>query len=158
MPPLSPAYIHNAQTAVFDMLLDNVAEMLSHVSQEHRLHPFELRDGIFSIPMQAEWRGSRLVVGLRGQPERDLLAWMAGAVIGSASAWASLRDRRVLGAGRAPIEAAPELGLRGGAGYTLFEIDPQDAKVSAGDPLQIFNANETHEAQRPHEVVLFVKG
>jgi type VI secretion system protein ImpJ len=98
------------------------------------------------------------VIGLRGQPERELCAWLDGAMIGSAPVWASLRDRRVLGAPRSRLEEVPELGLRAGCGYTLFRIDTPAALVTPGDTLQIANMNEGHVAQRPHEAVLFVKG
>ena len=80
---------------------------------------------------------------------------MAGAVIGSASAWASLRERRVLGAARKAVDAAPDLGLRSG-GYSLYAIDA--GSVLAGEPLLIGNANESQSSQRPAEIVLFVKG
>jgi type VI secretion system protein ImpJ len=108
--------------------------------------------------MQPQWLGPRLVVGLRGQPERELAAWMAGAVIGSRTVWTSLSERRVLGAARKRIDEAPELGLRSGAGYTLFAIEVNDSFIVADQPLVISNANETNASQRPQEMVLFVQG
>ena len=98
------------------------------------------------------------MVGLRGQPERELTAWMAGAVIGSQTVWTSLSERRVLGAARQRIDDAPELGLRSSAGYTLFGIDVADTFIVPGQPLVISNANETSAMQRPHEMVMFLKG
>jgi type VI secretion system protein ImpJ len=113
---------------------------------------------VFSLPLEPAWMAPRLVVGLRGQPERELAAWMAGAVIGSRTVWTSLSDRRVLGAARRPIEDAPELGLRSSAGYTLFGIDVADSFIVPGQALVISNANETSAMQRPHEMVIFLKG
>jgi type VI secretion system protein ImpJ len=159
MPSQPAAWDHQRPQAMLDGVLATLEDALAEVSQEHRLLPFELRDSIFSLALRNDWLGgSRLVLGLRGQPEGELMAWMNGAVIGSASTWSSLRERRVLGAGRARIESAPELGLRGSSGYTLFQIDTSGAQVQPQELLQIANLNEHHAAQRPHELVLFVKG
>lgn len=159
MPTQPAAWDHQRPQALLDGVLATLEDALSEVSQEHRLLPFDLREGVFAQPLRAAWLESpRLVLGLRGQPEGELLAWMEGAVIGAASAWASLRERRVLGAARRRIEAAPELGLRGSSGYTLFEVDTASAAVQPDEVLQIANLNERHAARRPHELVLFVKG
>ncbi|WP_085316767.1 type VI secretion system baseplate subunit TssK [Derxia lacustris] len=156
LPALPPAYRHDAPRAAFDTLLDAIEDALGEVSLEHRLLPLSLADGVFTRGIAPGLAGKRLVVGLRGQPERDLVAWMEAAVIGSDADWTSLRERRVLGAARGRIEAAPELGLRGGNGYTLFQIDA--AAFAQGGTLRIANANETAAARRPHELALFVKG
>jgi type VI secretion system protein ImpJ len=83
---------------------------------------------------------------------------MAGAVIGSRTIWTSLSDRRVLGAARARIDEAPELGLRASSGYTLFSVEVAASFIVADQAILISNANESVLAQRPHEVVLFIKG
>ncbi|HEY1609739.1 MAG TPA: type VI secretion system baseplate subunit TssK, partial [Paraburkholderia sp.] len=85
-------------------------------------------------------------------------AWMEGAVIGSQSVYPSLRSRRVLGAVRRTVEYAEELGVRSGSGYLLFEIATDPAQVIANEQLAIGNPNEGESAQRPQEMVLFVKG
>ena len=83
---------------------------------------------------------------------------MEGAVIGAQSAWASMRERRVLGASRRRIEAAPELGVRASSGYTLFAIETPEILISAGQKLLVSNNNGTSASLRPQELVLFVKG
>ncbi len=158
MPPQPAAWDQQQPQAMLDALLLTLEDALTEVSQEHRLIPLDLRDGIFSQPLRAAWMGPRLVVGLRGQPEAELIAWMEGALIGSLSSWASLRERRVLGAVRRRIASAPDLGLRANSGYTLFEIDCASALLQPEEVLQIANLNEHHTTQRPREVVLFVKG
>jgi type VI secretion system protein ImpJ len=97
------------------------------------------------------------VVGLRGQSDKDLVAWMESAIIGAQSVYPSLRERRVLGAVRTPIESADELGLRPGSGYLLYAIQTQAELTAAGEQLIIANANEGNTAQRPQEIVLFIK-
>lgn len=158
MPILPPAYDHASPRTVFEPLLKNLEAALGSISQEHRLQPFDVHDGCFVQHLPSDKLAHALVVGLRGQPEKDLVSWMEGAVIGSDSLWASLLERRVLGAARRRIEEAPALGLRGNTGYTLFEIDVQGGLIVADENLKISNANETHAAQRPHEIVLFAKG
>jgi type VI secretion system protein ImpJ len=158
LPPVPPVYNHADPLATFQPLLQSVQDALAEVSQDYREHKFEFRHGAFELVLQPEWLGERLVVGLRGQSEKDLLAWMEGAIVGSQSAYASLRERRVLGAQRSAIEAAEELGVRASAGYTLFAIQPSPALTAPGQPLVISNSAESAAAQRPQEVVLFAKG
>ncbi|QGZ64846.1 type VI secretion system baseplate subunit TssK [Paraburkholderia acidisoli] len=158
LPPVPPDYDHADPLAVFTPLVRSLRESMSEVNEEYREHKFEFRHGAFEIALNADWIGERLVVGLRGQSDRDLLAWMDGAVIGSQSVYASLRSRRVLGAARRGIDYAEDLGLRSGSGYLLFEVEAEAALVLASELLVIGNPNEGASAQRPQEMLLFVKG
>ncbi|MBI2771781.1 MAG: type VI secretion system baseplate subunit TssK [Burkholderiales bacterium] len=158
LPPVPPVYDHADPVATLSPLLDGLQDALREVSQEYREQKFEYRHSAFELVLQPEWIGERLVVGLRGQPEKDLIAWMEGAIVGSQSAYASLRERRVLGATRAPIESADELGVRSSSGYVLFAIQTNPSLTLPGQPLIISNSGENAAAQRPQEVVLFVKG
>lgn len=158
VPLLPPPWQQADPLAALGPVLDSLEDFVGEVSQEWRTTLFDFDAGVFSLPLEPAWMAPRLVVGLRGQPERELAAWMAGAVIGSRTVWTSLSDRRVLGAARRPIEDAPELGLRSSAGYTLFGIDVADSFIVPGQALVISNANETSAMQRPHEMVMFLKG
>ncbi|HEY3600003.1 MAG TPA: type VI secretion system baseplate subunit TssK, partial [Paraburkholderia sp.] len=158
LPPVPLDYNHADPLAVFVPLLRALREATSEVSEDYREHKFEFRHGAFEIGLQHEWIGERLVVGLRGQSERDLIAWMQGAVIGSQSVYPSLRSRRVLGAQRRGLDYAEELGIRSGSGYLLFEIGADPALVLTSELLVIGNPNEGESAQRPQEILLFVKG
>ena len=158
VPLLPPACDHADPMAALGPVLQALQDFVGEVSQDWRTQLFGFDGEVFALDLQPEWLGPRLVVGLRGQAERELVAWMNGAVIGSRTVWTSLSDRRVLGAGRRRIEEAPELGLRSGAGYTLFAIEASESFIVAGQPLVVSNANETNASQRPQEMVLFVKG
>ncbi|OEZ60995.1 type VI secretion system baseplate subunit TssK [Duganella sp. HH105] len=158
VPIMPPAYDHADAGPAFDAVLSALTDLVGEVSQEWKTCVFNYDGQAFALAMQADWISARLVVGLRGQPEREAAQWMAGAVIGSQTVWTSLTDRRVLGAARTRIDAAPELGLRASAGYTLFSIEVSDEFIVAGQALLISNANESLLAQRPQEVVLFIKG
>jgi type VI secretion system protein ImpJ len=158
LPPVPPEYDHADPLAVLNPVLEALQDSLLEISQEYREHKFEYRHGAFEIGLLPEWIDKQLVVGLRGQPEKDLVAWMNGAIVGSQSAYASLRERRVLGAVRSHIEVAQELGVRASSGYTLFSIQASTALTLANEPLIISNSTESASAQRPQEMVLFVKG
>ncbi|QJE01571.1 type VI secretion system baseplate subunit TssK [Massilia forsythiae] len=158
VPLLPPAYDHADSGPLFDAVLEALSALVAEVSQEWKTVTFGFDGRAFALPLQQEWLGGRLVVGLRGQPEREAAQWMAGAVIGSQTVWTSLTDRRVLGAARSQIDEAAELGVRSSAGYTLFAIEASDAFIVAGQALLISNANDTLQARRPQEIVLFVRG
>jgi len=158
LPPVPPAYDHADPSATLEPLVASLQDALLEVSQEYREVKFEFKHGAYELTLLPEWIDQRLVVGLRGQPEKDLIAWLEGAIIGSQSAYASLRERRVLGAVRAPIEVAEELGVRTSSGYTLFAIQASPGLTLPAQPLIISNSAESAAAQRPQELVLFVKG
>ena len=155
---LPPGYDQARPSAAFDPLLDSLEDAVAEISQDHLMQLFEFDAGLFKLDMQTEWVSPRLVMGLRGKPDKDLVAWMEGAVIGTQSTWASLRERRVLGAARQCIEAAPELGLRASNGYVLFAIETPESMMNDGEQLVVSNNNETYASLRPQELVLFVKG
>ena len=158
VPLLPPAYDHADSEPQFGAVLEALFALVGEVSQEWKTVTFGFDGEAFALPLRQEWLARRLVVGLRGQPEREAGEWMAGAVVGSQTIWTSLADRRVLGAARTRIDEASELGVRSSAGYTLFSIEVSDAFIVAGQPLLISNANDTLHARRPQEVVLFIRG
>jgi type VI secretion system protein ImpJ len=157
LPVVPPDYNHADPLACLKPVLDALQDSLLEVNQEYREFKFEFRYGAFEIGLKPEWVDKQLVLGLRGQPERDLVAWMGGAIVGAQSAYASLREKRVLGAERAHIEVAEDLGVRASSGYTLFSIQTSAALTIGGEPLVVSNTTESAQAQRPQEMVLFVK-
>lgn len=158
LPIVPPVYDHANPSATLGPVLDGLTDSLLEVNQEYREFKFEFRYGAFEIALKTEWLDKQLVIGLRGQPERDLVAWMGGAIIGSQSAYASLRERRILGAARTHIEVAEELGVRSSSGYTLFAIQTSATLTLPEESLIVSNSTESAAAQRPQEMVLFVKG
>jgi len=157
--PMMPApWVQADPRAAIAPVLDALEDLVGEVNQEWRATQFTVEAGRYSLALDPAWIGARLVVGLRGKPERELVDWMTGAVIGSQAEWESLTDRRVLGAARQRIEDAPELGLRSSSGYILFSIEQGEESFAPGQPLVIGNLNETDVQGRPHEMVIFVKG
>ena len=158
VPMQPPAWDAADPMAALEPVLQAVVDLVGEVSQDWRAQVFGFDGRVFSLDLQPQWLGPRIVVGLRGQGERDHIAWMNGAVIGSRTVWTTLSDRRILGAPRRHIEEAAELGVRASSGYTLFAIDASDDFIVPDQPLVISNANETSTSQRPQELVLFTKG
>jgi type VI secretion system protein ImpJ len=159
VPLMPPAYDHGDSAAMFDTVLTALSSLVAEVSQEWKTCTFEFDGKVFALDVQPEWlAGSRIVVGLRGRPESEAMQWMRGAAIGSKTVWTSLTDRRVSGAARVKIDVAEELGLRASSGYTLFSIELSEQFIVPDQPLLISNPNESLLAQRPQEVVLFIKG
>lgn len=157
IPPVPLDYDHGDPLSVFAPLLGHLDAAVNEVSQQYREQKFALRDGAFRFDAHTAPMPSQLYVGLRGQSEKDLVAWMNGAIIGPASDYPLLRERRILGAPRRRVDDVPELGVRAGSGYVLFSVD-MAKNVSPGDALLISHTNEGASAQRPQEIVLFVKG
>ena len=156
VPPAPVPYRHLDLRSSFDALLAQVGEMLEAVSQTYREIKFTLDNGAFSLLIDPQWMGERLVVGVRGPSEREIIAWMDGALIGSDTVLGGLREKRILGAARSRIERADELGLAGVAGMTLFTIRADAAFVVPGRPLIIANRTEGVAAQGLAEVILYV--
>ena len=157
VPLAPPVYLHADSHGAFEQVLDNLEDLAGEVSQEWRSHTFRDEGRVFALPIEEAWLGARLVVGLRGHDERGLQDWMERAVIGSRTVSTSLAERRVPGAPRWLIDGAPELGLRGGAGWSLFAIEAAPQFIVAEQDLLLSNQLEHSQAGRPREVVLFVK-
>lgn len=157
--PVPMDYNHADPSAIFAPLLIALQDAVAEVNQSYRELKLEYRQGAFEAALQPSWLTSlRLVIGLRGQSDKDLMAWMNGAMVGSQLSYPTLRERRVLGAPRRFVDSADDLGLRPGSGYLLCEVQA-GAEFSVADArLVIANANESASAQRPQEIVLFVKG
>lgn len=158
LPPLPPEYDHADPLGTLNPVLETLQASLDEVNQDYREIKFEFKHGAFELTLQPDWMLPRFIVGLRGQPERELNAWMNSAIIGSQSSYASLRERRVLGAERVSVESAQDLGVRASSGYTLFAITADPELTRPNESLVISNSTDSAVAQRPQEMVLFIKG
>lgn len=157
MPPVLGDYDHSEPSAMLTPLLDDIDALTLELCQQFRERKFEFRGGAFEILMPPGMREPRLYIGLRGQTEKDLAAWMKGAIVGPASLYASLKQRRVLGAARHGIDQVEGLAVRSGAGYVLFELDCTNGMVVGGEGLIISHVNESPGVERPREIVLFTR-
>lgn len=159
VPAIPADYNHANPSSIFKPLLQTLHDAIAEVSQDYQELKFEFAQGAFEIEMAPQWlQSQRLVIGLKGGSEKDLAAWMNSAIVGAESAYPLLRERRILGAVRTHIDTAEELGVRPGTGYLLYALQMSSSLTIAGEKLVIANANEGAAAQRPQEIVLFVKG
>ncbi|KAB8044244.1 type VI secretion system baseplate subunit TssK [Janthinobacterium aquaticum] len=159
VPTMPPAYDHADCAPAFEAVLSALSDLVAEVSQDWKTCTFDFDGRVFALDMQPEWlAGQRIVIGLRGRPESEAEQWIKGAAIGSKTVWTLLTDRRVSGAPRLKIDVAEELGLRSSTGYVLFSIEVTESFIVPGQPLLISNSNESLLAQRPQEIVLFIKG
>lgn len=159
VPAIPMDYNHADPSSIFKPLLQILRDAIAEVSQDYQELKFEFAQGAFEIEMAPQWLQSQhLVIGLKGPSEKDLTAWMNSAIVGAQSAYPLLRERRILGAVRTQIDTAEELGVRPGTGYLLYAVQISSSLTIAGEKLVIANANEGAAAQRPQEIVLFVKG
>ena len=162
VPLVPPDYVHADSYRAFDTVLASLESLALEVSQQWRSVPFTFDGGLYTLALQPGWLTERMVIGLRGQSEPELAAWMTDATIGSRTVSASLRDRRMPGAARTPITSAPELGLRAATGTVLFEVAADQEFIVAGQELVISNENgagkDARGSVRPQEIVLFIEG
>ena len=158
VPPILPAWNHAEPGTSLSPLLDILEGFVAEISQAWRTEVFTFNGEVFEIHLDGEWIGERLVVGMSGQTDKELVAWMSGAVIGSSSVWGSLSDHRVLGATRKQVLEVPELGLRGNNGQILFSIIVDPRIVLKDQTFVIGNVNMTRKVPRPQQVVLYLKG
>tara|TARA_R110002110_G_scaffold175266_4_gene378747 strand:+ start:1765 stop:3111 length:1347 start_codon:yes stop_codon:yes gene_type:complete len=159
VPPVFPTYNHNDLRYSFGELSSYVFRMIDTVHESFRTLPFDLEENEFSVELQPDWIGDRLVIGARGQigaTEGDMIGWLNEALIGSSDVMRSLRERRILGADRRMIDAADEMSLSPSRGVVLFEIKPSHQFVRPGEKLLITNTSDRVGVRRPSQIVLYV--
>jgi type VI secretion system protein ImpJ len=159
IPPVFPPYNHRDLLASFSIVISFCERMIDEgIPESYSVFPFELKDRMFHLLFSGDWATKRLVVGMRvavGATERDTIGWGEESLIGSASVMPSLREKRILGAGRTYLDRDEDLAP--GRGVVLFSLRCDAEFIRSGEILQIFNANEKNYARRPSEIVLFIK-
>jgi type VI secretion system protein ImpJ len=159
LPPVFPSYDHKDILASFSEVARFATRMIEEgVPESYQAIPFKFKDGVFSLPFETAWANKRLVIGARISPkvsEKDLTSWMEECLIGSDSVIPSMRDRRILGAGRHYVERDEDLvPVRG---VVLYAMDYDVEFIKTGQALQVFDVGARSKAFRPLELVLYVK-
>lgn len=158
VPPVLPAYDHNDPLAAFQAAQRFAVQMLDRISESYRAIPFEQIDGGFALQLKPDWVGDALTVGVRarpGQTEIDVMAWMEGALVGDMRAIASMRERRVLGAGRRRIERDQSLDLSPSRGVVLFRVEADPEFIDPEGRL-LLRGGDRSDRDPPVEAVLYV--
>jgi hypothetical protein len=86
--------------------------------------------------------------------EKDVVAWGEQVRIGSASLMQSMRDKRILGAGRQLIQSYES--LVPARGVILFALEYDAQFIRPDEVLQLVNDSES-AGMHPAEVILYVK-
>jgi type VI secretion system protein ImpJ len=159
VPPALDPYDHADPWPRFRAARDFIARVIDEgIIESYTGFPFYLEAGIFSLAFDQVWRNRPLVLGVRGAPgarERDLAAWMDDCLIGSKEKIPTLRDRRILGAPRKRIDGEGD--LVPATGVVLYALDAAPELVEPNQLLQIVDVGAAGTAQRPIEIVLYVK-
>ena len=159
VPPALDPYDHADPWPGFMAARDFISRVIDEgIIESYTGFPFYLEGGIFSLAFDQVWRHRPLVLGVRGAAgarERDVVAWMEECLIGSQERIPSLRERRILGATRKRIDGEGD--LVPATGVVLFALEAPPELVEPNKLLQIVDVGATDTAQRPIEIVLYVK-
>jgi type VI secretion system protein ImpJ len=159
VPPVLEPYEHDDLLATFEQARRAIFQVLDEgILETYAAYPFRAEDGAFRIDLDPAWKGRRLVIGVRtrdGVDEREVRAWIDAALIGSASRIPSLRERRIVGAPRRPID--DDRDLVAGRNRHLFDLEADPDFVALDEPLELRNLDDPAGALRPLEVLLYVR-
>jgi type VI secretion system protein ImpJ len=158
VPPVFAAYNHNDLHASFTQLQEFAFAMMEEgIPESYIAIPFQLVKKTFSLVFDSEWKDRRLFLAMRGQSgmsEKDVVAWGEQCRIGSESFMRSMREKRVLGAGRQLVQSYES--LVPARGVILFALDYDPQFIKPDEALQVVNDSEA-AGLHPAEIILYVK-
>ncbi|MDT7687894.1 MAG: type secretion system protein ImpJ [Acidobacteriota bacterium] len=158
VPPTLLSYDHNDPRPCFEQALDFVTRKVDEgVTSSFTPHTFRYEEGIYSLMFEGGWSQRRLALGLRGQSgmsEQEVVRWGRECLVGSRSRMQWMRETRILGARREPIEH--DESFVPPRGVVLFSLKADPEFVEPNEVLQIFNTGERGRGGRPAEIVLYV--
>ena len=159
VPPPFSAYDHDELRASYAEVLSYIRRALSEGVQEtYAPVRFRATEAGFALAMEEEWLGRDLVLGIRGRPEQEreaLRQWGEQCLIGAAEHIGTMRERRILGVDRTPIERADDLIPT--RSTVLFRLDTDSEFLAAETDLVVRRGEERNEQERPRELILYVK-
>jgi type VI secretion system protein ImpJ len=158
VPPVFATYKHNDLYASFNQLQEFAFTMMEEgIPESYIAIPLQLVRKMFSVVFDGEWKDRRLFLAMRGptgMSEKDVVEWGEHCRIGSESVMRSMREKRILGAGRQLIQSYEALVPARGVILFALEYDPQFIRLD--EVLQVVNDNEA-AGLHPAEVILYVK-
>ena len=158
VPPVFAKYNHNDLYSSFTQLQEfSFAMMEEGIPESYIAIPLQLVKRTFSVVFDSEWKDRRLFLAMRGQTgmsEKDVVEWGEQCRIGSESVMRSMRDKRVLGAGRQLIQSYES--LVPARGVILFSLQYEPQFIKPDEILQVVNDSEG-AGMHPAEIILYVK-
>jgi len=159
VPPSLEPYDHDDPRAAFDRARDYVLEVLEEgILEAYTPFPFQEKKEVFYLRFDRTWMDRRLVLGARtasGASPEATTAWVQKSLISANTKVPELRQKRILGLSRTPIEGGGE--LLPARGVLLFEVKPDLEFVDPGDWMVVINLDESRRQARPSELVLYVR-
>jgi len=158
MPPVFPAYDHLNLRRSFAEVIRFISQSLAEgVSEAFTAISFNNEGGQFSLNFEREWTRRVLILGFKGAPganDQQITEWVASSLIGTASRFRMLRERRLLGAQRTPIDRYE--GLVATRGMLLFQLQASGEFIIPNELLLIGNSVEKPPGVRPAEAFLYI--
>ncbi|MFB6286106.1 MAG: type VI secretion system baseplate subunit TssK [Candidatus Bipolaricaulia bacterium] len=157
--PTFSEYDHAALRSCFGEVVSYIVRAVSEGIQEtYAPVRFRKTDEGFALEFEERWQETDLVLGIRGrtdQQKEELRRWGENCLIGAASRIGTMRERRILGVDRAPIERAGD--LVPGRNAVLFRLDADSEFIEPGSDLVVRRGEERESQDRPLELTLYVK-
>ncbi|CAM2011506.1 type VI secretion system baseplate subunit TssK [Acanthopleuribacter pedis] len=159
VPPLLGVYNHDQPINAFREVRDYIASIIdARIHEAFSVEPFQREGETYVVAFRPEWEGCELVLGLgkdADTSQRDVLAWMNGALIGNRRAIPTLRRNRVLGFKRTFVEKLP--GLAPGRDTVLFPLSFDEQELAPGEDLVISPSVAFSGDMKPPRLILFVR-
>jgi type VI secretion system protein ImpJ len=158
VPPVFRPYKHNDLYTCFLEIQEFCFAMMEEgIPESYLAIPFQLVKKTFSLIFDSSWKEQRIFLAMRGQTgmsEKDVVEWGEQCRIGSESVMRSMRDKRVLGAGRQLVQSYES--LVPARGVILFALEYDAQFVKTDELLLAVNDNES-AGMHPAELILYVK-
>ena len=158
MPPVFPAYDHLNLRRSFGEVIRYISQSLAEgISEAFTAIPFKNDSGLFSLNFEREWARRILILSFKGAPgasDQQITEWVASSLIGTAGRFKVLRERRLLGAARTPIDRYE--GLVATRGMLLFQLQVNPEFIVPNEQLIVGNSGEKSPGMRPAEAFLYV--
>jgi type VI secretion system protein ImpJ len=158
LPPLFPAYDHLDVRRSFEAVSEFILRSLDEgISEAFTAIPFKLDAGSFVLQFERDWQSRVLILGVKGAPgssDQQITEWIQSSLIRTTSRFRMLRERRLLGAARQPIERYE--GLVATRGALLFQLTVSPEFIVPGEQLMVGNFSEKPGLVRPAEMSLYV--
>jgi type VI secretion system protein ImpJ len=156
IPPVFPAYDHNNIRRSFSAVADFISQTIDEgISEAFTAIPFRWDNGLFTLNFEREWADRVLIIGAKAPPgmaDQQLQDWMNTSLIGTSGKYRMLRDRRLLGANRQPVDRYE--GLVATRGTLLFQLKVDPEYIVPNEALLVGNAGAG--GVRPAEMFLYV--
>lgn len=159
VPPVLEPYDHEDPRTSFEAAKAFIDQALREgLSESYTSYTFYLAEASFFLKFDAAWLSRSLILGVRGASgarEREVEAWVEGAVIASKSRVPELEQTRSRGLARKRIEADAD--LVPARGVLLYSLGVDQRLAVPEELLEIKNPDDPGGKLRPVEIVLYVR-